>query len=466
MGDAARVQIAVIGSGPGGALTACLLAEAGRDVLLLEEAPAFVPSPPFSVEEMTRHYRHGGVSAALGRPPVAYVEGRCVGGGSEINSGLFHRTPPEILEEWRKEFRLDAATPADLAPHFEACERELGVSLLDVPASEISLRLRRGAEALGWQSQEVPRWFSRGSDGRLERKSMSRSYLPRLAGAGGRLRTGARVRRMSRTGGHWRLQLDDGRVEADTVFVCGGAIQSPALLRRSGFRRGIGDGLRLHPTVKVAAAFAEEVNGPDAGVGVHQVKQFAPAFSFGCSISSPPYLALSLLEHPEALKQVPATWKRMGVYYAMTRGGRGTVRVLPFFRDPLVRYRLSPADRVELREALVRLCECLFAAGAVRLHPGVASWPALASAAEARGLPPAVPADGTSLMSVHVFSTLPLGEDPLRCPVDSFGRFREAPGLHVADASLLCGPPGVNPQGTVLAFARRNALRFLERPGP
>jgi choline dehydrogenase-like flavoprotein len=30
-------EIAVIGSGPGGAITACLLAEAGRDVLLIEE---------------------------------------------------------------------------------------------------------------------------------------------------------------------------------------------------------------------------------------------------------------------------------------------------------------------------------------------------------------------------------------------------------------------------------------------
>jgi len=30
-------QIVVVGSGPGGAITACLLAEAGRDVLLVEE---------------------------------------------------------------------------------------------------------------------------------------------------------------------------------------------------------------------------------------------------------------------------------------------------------------------------------------------------------------------------------------------------------------------------------------------
>jgi choline dehydrogenase-like flavoprotein len=36
-------------------------------------------------------------------------------------------------------------------------------------------------------------------------------------------------------------------------------------------------------------------------------------------------------------------------------------------------------------------------------------------------------------------------------------------GLYIADASLLCTAPGVNPQGSIMAFARRNALHFLDR---
>jgi choline dehydrogenase-like flavoprotein len=34
--------------------------------------------------------------------------------------------------------------------------------------------------------------------------------------------------------------------------------------------------------------------------------------------------------------------------------------------------------------------------------------------------------------------------------------------LWVNDASLLPQAPGVNPQGTVMAFARRNVLHYLE----
>ena len=47
------------------------------------------------------------------------------------------------------------------------------------------------------------------------------------------------------------------------------------------------------------------------------------------------------------------------------------------------------------------------------------------------------------------------------CAADSFGRMHGIPNLHLADASLLCSAPGVNPQGSIMAFARRNALAFL-----
>ena len=102
LSDGLAADVVVLGSGPGGSIAACLLAEAGRDVLLVEEGEYLDPAsaPAFSSEEMVQKYRNGGLTVALGRPKVAYVEGRCVGGGSEINSGLYHRAPEYILEEW------------------------------------------------------------------------------------------------------------------------------------------------------------------------------------------------------------------------------------------------------------------------------------------------------------------------------------------------------------------------------
>ena len=65
-------------------------------------------------------------------------------------------------------------------------------------------------------------------------------------------------------------------------------------------------------------------------------------------------------------------------------------------------------------------------------------------------------------MTIHLFSSCPLGEDRVRCVTDSFGRVHGSPDLYIADASLLPGPPGVNPQGSLMALVRRNVRRFLD----
>lgn len=473
--DELRCEIAVVGSGPGGSITAALLAEAGRDVLLIEEGPfaSLESTPAFSAAEMEGKYRNGGLTVALGQTKIAYVEGRCVGGGSEVNSGLYHRTPPDVLDRWRRDFAVDCLTESDLRPHFEACERDVCVSHMVGALPAASMKLHEGATCLGWKSLEVPRWFryesvSEGAPPRGSRQTMTRTFVPRFLRAGGRLLPETRVGKLRR-GARWELEARHSsgrplRIVAETVFVAGGAIHTPALLRRSGITRQVGDSLRLHPTVKLVAQFPEVVNAADMGVPVHQVKEFSPRLSFGCSISSAPYLALGLLDHPAACRSVPQTWPNLATYYAMITGeGEGSVRSLPGFRDPLVRYRLTKTDRRDLADGLRKLAEAMFAAGASTLYPALPDRRVLFSPDDLEGMPEYFPAGAGGLMTIHLFSSCPMGERRERCAADSFGRVHGIPGLHLADASLLCGAPGVNPQGTIMALARRNALHFLGR---
>jgi choline dehydrogenase-like flavoprotein len=472
-----RTEIAVIGSGPGGSITACLLAEAGREVLLIEEGP-FLPLEsclPFSRAEMVQKYRNRGITVTMGQSKVAYVEGRCVGGGSEINSGLYHRTPPDILEGWCRRYQVEALTEADLQPHFEATEEDLGVSYLAGPAPAASLKLHEGAGKLGWKSLEVPRWFcykppdAPGDPPQGTKQSMTKTFVPRLL-AGGKLLPNTRARRLFRQGDRWRVRTEYAApgglqrwtdIEAETVFVACGAIQTPALLRRSGISRNVGNTLHMHPTVKVVARFKEEVNIPGMGVPVHQVKEFAPQFSLGCSISTPPYLALAMADHPEHITEVDRHWRQMAIYYAMIRGGRGSVRNAPFHRDPLVHFHLERHDLASVAEALRKLCQCLFAAGAVTLYPTLAGGLCLTDEADLTNLPDVLSPGRVNLVAIHLFSSCPMGEDRRGCATDSFGKVHGNYNLYVADGSLLCGPPGVNPQGSIMAIARRNALKFL-----
>ncbi len=470
-----RAQIVVIGSGPGGAITACLLAEAGREVLLVEEGPhlSLASCAAFSREEMLQKYRNGGQTVTMGRNKINYVEGRCVGGGSEINSALYHRTPAEILERWRKEFQVEGLSDGEMLPHFEAGERDVCVTPLPGPAPAASLKLHEGATRLGWRSLEIPRWMryqeTDSDPPKGIRQSMTESYLPRFLRAGGRLLPETRVARLRREGAGWSIEARERsgkaiRLLAESVFLCAGAVQTPALLRRSGITHHVGDSFQVHPTVKLVAQFRERVNADGMGVPVHQVKQFEPRLSLGCSISSPAHLALALLDHPDAAGAVLRDWEKMAVYYAAITGeSSGTVRPLPGFRDPLVRYTITQGDRRALADGLRKLAEALFASGAAVIYPCPGACRPLRSPADLGGWPEVLANGAANLMTVHLFSSCPMGENPARCAADSFGRLHQMRDLYINDASLLCSAPGVNPQGSVMALARRNAFHFLHQ---
>jgi choline dehydrogenase-like flavoprotein len=465
-------DVLVVGSGAGGAPTAALLAEAGVDVVIVEEGGLVRQGDvvPFSLEQMERQYRAGGVTAALGRPPLAYAEGCCAGGGTEINSGLYRRPPEEVLERWRRRSALDL-DPVELYAICDEVEETLAVQTLDRPPTPPSELLRLGAQRLGWDHGEIPRWIAYDGAGTARRRSMSETYLPRATAAGARLVVGQRVDRLvvDRCDGRAVATgaiVSDGAgqvtgVRCRDVIVCGGAIQTPALLQRSGLGGRLRTTLAAHPTVKLAARFDAEVNVPDV-VPVHQVSEFSPDLSFGGSASSPALVALSLSDHWPLFGEAVEAWRHIAVYYAaITSEGRGRVVAVPGWRDPLVTFRLTRRDRDLLGRGLARLALVLLEAGATAVYPAFRGAPVVRSRRDLAAMTGTFAARRASLMTVHLCSTVPMGGAG-RGAADSVGRLRGTANVYVNDASLLPDAPGVNPQASVMALAIRNARRFLD----
>src|SRR5204862_8028438 len=97
-----QCDVVVGGAGAGGATAARLLAEAGLDVIVLEEgelwdASSYTTDP---LAALARMYRDGGLTVLEGRPAIPLPLGRCVGGTTVINSGTCPRTRPELLAHW------------------------------------------------------------------------------------------------------------------------------------------------------------------------------------------------------------------------------------------------------------------------------------------------------------------------------------------------------------------------------
>lgn len=463
--------VLVIGSGPGGSTTACLWAEAGHDVLLVEEGPrlAVEATEPYSLDEMDRKWRNGGLTPAFGPVKVTYVEARCAGGASEINAALYHPPLAEVLDDWARDYGIEAFGARALAPFVEAVERETSVTPYPGSPGIASERLAEGAKSLGWKSVQVSRfWKYAPGDSVGRRQSMSETLIPRALAAGARLEPDLKVRRLLLKGRRVIGAIAVDRtgqkvgIRCERVVLCAGAIQTPLILLRSGISQHIGRTLSMNPMIRLAAQFDERVNQPELGVPVQQIEAFKPLMTLGCSHSSLAHLALWLVGMPGDKERLLAEWERLGVFYAKVMAkARGRIRNVPLFDEALVTYTLEPGDLANLGLAAERLGRVLFASGARAVVSPVPGAPPLTSERDLPGLRAGVEAGKAQITAIHLHSTVPMGAEDRGCPSDSFGKLRALDNAWINDASLLPDTPGINPQGTILAIARRNVVHTL-----
>ena len=482
-------DVAVIGSGAGGATIAAELAEAGFDVVVLEDG-SYYQTRDFTADSsaMTRQlYRDGGSTMAIGDPPVFYQEGRAVGGSTVINGGMSWRTPETVLARWDRELGL-AGIARELEPYFERVERRIHVAPMDPEAiGNDNLLLKRGADAKGWKiignlrNQAHCTGSNRCAFGcpTGAKQSALVSYIPRALHYGARVYADIHVDRVTRRGrratGVVGTVHGSGHkltVHAKLVVAACGAIHTPALLVRSGFRSPsgqLGRNLAMHPNVKVVAIFDEDVTG---WKGVHQafqVREFQDQGLLFAAVNLPPaLLAMSFPHRGAALGQLMQHSDRM-VLAGMLCEDTTTGRIRTIHGRPQAFYQLAGADAANLQRGVVLLSELLFAAGARRIYlPFHRAAELTGPDAARRLLERPIPPRGWEVVSVHLMGTCRMGTDRSAAVTGRFGEVHDAAGLMIADASLFPTPIGVNPMETVMALATRaagyvidNAARFL-----
>ncbi len=466
----------VVGAGAGGAVVAAELAEAGVDVVLLEQGPehdpgSFSARPP---EMLARLYRDGGQTVTLGNPPIALPLGRGLGGTTLVNSGTCFRTPPHVLERWQREFGLEL-DEASMRTYFELVEAALSVSEVTPElAGENAAVARRGAERLGW-SHGYLRRNAKGCVGSgvcafgcptSAKQHTGITYIPRARAAGATILTGVDARRIETAAGAatgvTARRADGARllVAAPIVVVAAGTIHTPALLARSRLGGGsgqLGRNLSLHPATAAVARMDHVV---DMAKGVPQsfyVDQFASEGIMFEGIAGPPsYVAVSLPVTGRRHAEVMASYRYLAQFGLMVSDtSRGRVHLLA--GRPVIRYDLNDADLRRVRTGLARLQQLLSAAGArevlLPLPPGTRPH-----RARRRDL---------KLMAFHPLGTARADARPAHGVVDGDLRLHGTEGVFVADGSVVPSALGVNPQLTIMALATRLALRLADaRPAP
>jgi choline dehydrogenase-like flavoprotein len=494
--DGEECDVAIVGSGAGGAVAAAILAEAGLDVIVLE-AGSYMDRrtyPPDPLQALEALYRDNGLTVAQGRPAIPVPVGRAVGGTTVINSGTCFRAPERVLRAWREERGIDWATRLD-AEYAEA-EEMLNVAPVDVEEMGRNGQLvMEGAAALGASGGPISRNAGRcvtcsscPAGCRLDAKrAMHVSYLPRAVAAGARVRAGVEARRLIRDGDRVRgvscevvrSPLGPGdpaerraeppsrrplEVRARAVVLAGGAIGTPELLLRSGIKGEsglVGHNLRMHPAAWIGGLFEEEVRGWDGVMQSYYVDEwqemgllmeatFTP-LAFGAQ-----WLPGTGSDHGRRV----LGWDRLGsngVHLSDSSAGRVTIAGDGSAR---ITYRLNREDARRLVFGIARAAEIFFAAGAREVYSQVREMPILerGRVAEFEASDPA-PND-LRLEAFHPMGTAAISPDPRTGVTAPDGSVHGIERLYVADASLLPTSLGVNPMMTVIAVSAHLARRL------
>ena len=475
-GEGEECDVAIVGSGAGGAVAAATLAEAGLDVLVLEAGDHYNRDnyPAGRLEAIVELYRDAGLTIAEGRPPIPVPVARAVGGTTVINSGTCFRAPAPVLDAWSSEYGISWARELDR--DYAEAEDFLRVTQLDPERMGRNGRLAmEGAAAIGAGGAPIHR--NAGSCVQCSscpygcaidaKRGMHVSYLPRAVAAGARLRAGVEAQ---------RVLVDDGRAvglacsarEAGrarpfavrarrAVIAAGGALGTPELLLRSGLGGPqVGRNFHIHPACWVGARYPEVVRGWEGVMQSFYIDQWEPQgvlleatftpLAFGGA-----WLAGTGAEHQRSLLEFDRVGS-IGVHLSDRSQGR-----VGLGNDGALRasYRLTRSDGDRIAFGIARAAEVHFAAGATEVYPNIPRIGTLKPGDLAGFEATRIRPSELRLEAFHPMGTARIAADPRQGVCAPDGSVRGTEGLYVADASLFPTSVGVNPMMTIIAFAKQ-----------
>lgn len=498
-----QCDVAIIGTGAGGGITAELLARAGLDVVLVEEGP-LRSSRDFNQRESEAYPALYQESAArkTADKAINILQGRCVGGSTTVNWTSSFRTPVATLRFWAETLGLHELTEAAMAPWFEQAERRLNIGPWLTAPNENNDLLRRGAARLGLSHGAIARnvkgCWNLGSCGlgcpTNAKQSMLLTTLPAALDAGARLLVQMRAQQFDIAQGRIHglacapvgLAGDSrggpaAQIVATHYVLAGGAINSPALLLRSRAPDPhglLGGRTFLHPVVLSSARFDQAVQGwagaPQTVYSDHFLDTQAIDGAIGYKLETPPIhpviLSTTLAGFGPAQAEALAGFAHTHAMIALLRDGfhpespGGRVRLR---RDGSAEldYPLTPFVMDGARRAFLSMAEIQFAAGARSVKPvhemaeNYTSWNAARDGILQLPMRPLL----TRVASAHVMGGCAMGADERRGVVGPDGVHWQVENLSVHDGSLFPTSIGANPQLSIYGLVARLATGLARR---
>lgn len=500
-------DVAVIGSGAGAGISAELLTKAGLKIVIIEEGP-LKSSTDFHQKESEAYPQLYQESAARKTEDKAIniLQGRCVGGSTTVNWTSSFRTPAATLAFWQNQFGLKDYNTDALSAYFDQAERRLNIGPWLTAPNENNDLLRRGAAKLGIPAMAIARnvkgCWNLGSCGMgcptNAKQSMLVTTIPAALDKGAQLLVETRAERFELANGRITAlfcssqasnTIQGEQIRAQNVIkiiakhyvLAGGAINSPALLLRSGApdpHGNLGKRSFLHPVVMSSGVFEQKVEAwqgaPQTIYSDHFLDTQAIDGPIGYKLEAPPLHpiifattvpGMGQAQH-DLLKAFPHSHTLLALmrdgFHDQSQGGKVKLRAdgSPVLDYPLTDYVMDGA-----RRALLSMMEIQFAAGAIKVLPlhemaqTYTTWTEARDAVKALPMKPML----TKIVSAHVMGGCGLAGIEKLGVTRPDGVHWQIENLSIHDGSLFPTSIGANPQLSIYGVVNRLAQGLATR---
>ncbi len=474
MAEEREFDVVVIGSGAGGGTAArelSALCGQGLKVAVLEAGPEYRDADFTGNElEMAGRLYFGGGGILTQDKTMTLAFARAWGGSTVVYTGT---SLPLPLQRWKR-WGVPGLDWEDLRRRSAKYLNENNCHLLDESLLNENNRLfRAGCRSLGLRVEQFPVNLKdcRGGGrcnlgcGHGAKQGTHRVQLPQALAAGVERATNCRVERLEGRVIHavvespkyglpsqWRPGRY--RIKAGIVVLAAGAVNTPALMLRSGMGSCLpmlGRRFTCQPSMILAALHERPISNYWGHPKSFYCDQFVESdgFLLETCMYFPFTTAKSLPgfgdEHADAMSRMDTLQMILALAIDDARP-ENRVRLDPH-GETVVDYTLDEATLARLGAASGVAAQIFAAAGA-----GRACWPA-----------GQIPRPGRdTITAAHLMGGCGMGTTAADSVTDAWGRVHGIPWLFVADASLFPSAAGINPYITIMALADRTAQRVRE----
>ena len=445
----------IVGSGTSGGIWSYYLTRAGKKVLLLEAGKEY-NAKTFPDDELTLNSEliwNGGMDVTTDAS-MAFLRGKCLGGGSIINQCLLDRFDSLAFEDWKAKSGIDFFTLNEFNNYYDEVESHL--SLQYIPKEQWNRNAElyvEGFEKLGFKWAPLRRGHTdcaidKGNDcivclggcPRNSKQSMLITYIKEARDQGLEIQTEFMAEKLVYNEDSVTIKGKTAKNEikeftGKKCVIAAGALGTTQLLYRSDFKKklpALGEGFFCHPQIMNFAFMDEPV---DAHKGMFQsVKSDDPrmrekGFKLENVFAGPIDVAMLNTAYGKEHQNWMKKYRYMMCMEVAVRDvGAGKISVDKKGRLK-IKKKMSKEDKKRAEEGIKTVNQIFKAVGAKEIY------------------------NSPLRFGLHLMGGCAIGKDPKKSVVNEKFQVHGYPNILISDSSTFPSAPGINPALTIMALS-------------